>query len=162
MSAALARRVASSPQSSSTATSMRQRKGSGTASRADSGHGPAIRPSAPSATNRAPPPPPHRAAVKPQTSPSGRPVPAELQEHAEPVADGPNLGDPPVGEGEDPDLFDVAVAAGRLGHPRVAAGVLAHHPQPRDNQVALADLLLHQQAGLGGVGRPERRQLLPE
>lgn len=43
----------------------------------------------------------------------------------EAVADGADLGDQPIGQGEDPDLFHVAVAASGLGHAGVGAGVLA-------------------------------------
>jgi hypothetical protein len=63
-------------------------------------------------------------------------------------------------KGEDPDLLHVAVAAGRRGHPRMRAGVLAYHPQPGDHLVTLADELLHQHAALSRVGRAEGRQLL--
>jgi hypothetical protein len=85
-----------------------------------------------------------------------------LQEHAEAVADGADLGDQPVGQGEDPDLFHVEVPAGGLGHAGMGAGVLACHPQPRDYLVTLADQLLHQHPALSRVGRTERRQLLAE
>jgi hypothetical protein len=59
-------------------------------------------------------------------SSGGRPVPSELQEHAEAVADGADLGDQPIGQGEDPDLFhplgssatvDPASFRGRNGPP---------------------------------------------
>jgi hypothetical protein len=44
----------------------------------------------------------------------------------------------------------------------VSAGVLAHHPRPRDHLIPLTDQVPHQQAAFPGVGLAEGRQLLAE